>query len=161
MLVGINPGKTEDREGFPFVGKAGKLLTKHLSVIGLRREDLWITNLVKDLTPSNREPTEEETLACVHSIFNEELKIVNPLVIVPLGSYVMFYLTGEGRQGITKLAGKPFLGLRYGKVEIPAEILIFPMLHPSGILQNPTKENLYRKHWQELLKFLQQQGIVN
>lgn len=159
MLVGINPGKEEDQQGKPFVGKAGKLLTSCLNSIGLRREDLWITNQIKCLTPNNREPAEEETTACIQTIFREELAAVNPLVIVPLGAYVTINFIGEV-QGITQLAGKPYLGLRYGMIETSSGMHIFPMLHPAGILRNPNKKPLYLKHWQELLKFLQQLKIV-
>ena len=85
MLVGQNPGTDEDETGRPFVGRAGKFLTKVLAENGIKREDVFITNIVKHVSPKNRKPFPDEVEACVPYLITQ-IKIINPKIIVLLGA---------------------------------------------------------------------------
>ncbi len=85
MLVGQNPGAEEDETGRPFVGRAGKFLTKVLAENGIRREDVFITNIVKHISPQNRKPYEDEVSACLPYL-NMQISVIKPKIIVLLGA---------------------------------------------------------------------------
>ncbi len=85
MLIGQNPGADEDETGRPFVGRAGKFLTKTLSEYGIKREELFITNIVKHVSPENRKPYPDEVAACI-SYLNAQISIIKPKLIVLLGA---------------------------------------------------------------------------
>jgi len=85
MFVGQNPGAEEDKIGRPFIGRAGKFLTKTLSEFGIKREDVFITNIVKHASPQNRKPYPDEVEACVPYLI-EQIKIIKPKIIVLLGA---------------------------------------------------------------------------
>jgi len=85
MMVGQNPGSDEDETGRPFVGRAGKFLTKVLAEYGLKREEIFITNIVKHVSPKNRKPFPDEVSACLPYLI-EQIHIVKPTVIVLLGA---------------------------------------------------------------------------
>jgi len=85
MFVGQNPGADEDETGRPFIGRAGKFLTKTLTEYGVKREDIFITNIVKHFSPKNRQPFEDEVRACLPYIITQ-IKIIKPDIIVLLGA---------------------------------------------------------------------------
>jgi uracil-DNA glycosylase family 4 len=85
MFVGQNPGADEDETGRPFVGRAGKYLTKTLTEFGIKREDVYITNIVKHVSPENRKPLSDEVTACLPYL-TEQIKIIKPKIIVLLGA---------------------------------------------------------------------------
>jgi len=85
MFVGQNPGADEDETGRPFIGRAGKFLTKTLTEYGIKREDIFITNIVKHFSPKNRQPFEDEVRACLPYIVTQ-IKIIKPEIIVLLGA---------------------------------------------------------------------------
>ena len=85
MLVGQNPGPDEDELGRPFVGRAGKFLVKTLAEYGIRREDLFITNIVKHVSPENRKPFADEVMACLPYLVTQ-ISIIKPEIIVLLGA---------------------------------------------------------------------------
>jgi uracil-DNA glycosylase len=85
MFVGQNPGSEEDETGRPFVGRAGKYLTKTLSEFGIRREEVFITNIVKHVSPENRKPFSDEVTACLPYL-TSQIKIIKPRIIVLLGA---------------------------------------------------------------------------
>ena len=85
MLVGQNPGADEDETGRPFVGRAGKFLTKVLDENGIKREDVFITNIVKHISPQNRKPYADEVAACVPYL-NTQISVIKPKIIVLLGA---------------------------------------------------------------------------
>jgi uracil-DNA glycosylase len=85
MFVGQNPGAEEDKIGRPFIGRAGKFLTKTLTEFGIKREDVFITNIVKHTSPQNRKPYPDEVEACVPYLI-EQIKIIKPKIIVLLGA---------------------------------------------------------------------------
>ena len=85
MFIGQNPGAEEDQKGKPFIGRAGKFLTKTLSDFGIKREDIFITNIVKHVSPKNRKPTPDEVAACLPYLV-EQIEMIKPKIIVLLGA---------------------------------------------------------------------------
>jgi len=130
MFIGEAPGETEDQTGRPFVGKAGQLLTQILAAVGISREEVYITNVVKCRPPGNRVPTKGEMDACWDWLA-AQIALVNPLLIVTLGNTPTQKLLGTA-EGITQLRGRFFTWK--GKIEV------FPMFHPSYLLRNPSKK---------------------
>ena len=100
MFIGEGPGADEDEQGIPFVGKAGQLMNKALQGIGLNREDIYITNIVKCRPPQNRVPEEEEAQACLNYLRNQVI-LVRPRIIVLLGSTALKNILGSDKYKIT------------------------------------------------------------
>lgn len=125
MIIGEAPGYNEDKQGLPFVGAAGGVLTELLAGIGLRRDDVYITNMVKCRPPSNRDPQAAEMSACADYL-DEQIALIDPKVIVTLGrfSFGKFF---PGRS-ISRERGKPRMW--NGR-------MIYPMYHPAATLHNP------------------------
>lgn len=123
MLVGEAPGFNEDRQGLPFVGAAGQLLTKLLRSAGLERSQVYITNVVKCRPPENRNPTSEE-VACCKPYLVGQIAEIRPLIVCALGNSACQSLTGK-RAGISKLRGTPTQVESY---------LVLPMFHPAAAL---------------------------
>lgn len=127
MFVGGEaPGYWEDQKGLPFVGRAGKVLDELLEEIGLSRDEIYITNIVKCRPPENRDPTEEEIKAC-SPYLDRQIDIIRPKVIVPLGRHSMRYILekfGFEVEPISKIHGKTFeASTLFGK------FVIMPMYH--------------------------------
>jgi uracil-DNA glycosylase family 4 len=132
MLVGEAPGASEDRAGRPFVGRAGRLLDEVLEVAGLRRRDVYITNVVKARPPGNRDPKAAEVAHCMPWLV-AELDLVRPRLVVPLGRHALAHFA-PGRK-ITEVAGTRL------DVEGPP---LFPLLHPAAALRSPAmRERLF------------------
>jgi len=131
MFVGEGPGADEDRSGRPFVGRAGQLLTKILASVGLRREDVYITNVVKCRPPGNREPKDDE-VACCERYLLAQIETIAPKVIVTLGNVSKAFFLGPDVGGITKVRGRFF---RWAAGDID----VFPMYHPSYLLRNDSR----------------------
>lgn len=124
MLIGEAPGHHEDAQGKPFVGNSGKLLTELLGKAGLRREDVFIANVVKHRPPGNRDPLPDEIAACAHFL-REQIAIIDPDVVVTLGRFSMAsYFPGER---ISKIHGQA--------KEINGRLVV-PMYHPAAALHN-------------------------
>ena len=132
MFIGEAPGKNEDLQGRPFVGAAGKFLDELIASIGLKREDIFIGNIIKHRPPNNRDPLPDEVAAYTPWLA-EQIRIIDPPLIVALGRYAMDYLLGPGFS-ITKIHGQP--KRRAGRV-------IMPVYHPAAAL--------YRRDWQPIL----------
>jgi DNA polymerase len=130
MFVGEGPGEVEDQTGRPFVGKAGQLLTQILQAVGIRREDVYITNVVKCRPPGNRVPTKAEMDACWDWL-EAQIALINPRIIVTLGNAATQRLLGRS-EGIGQLRGKFYRW--QGGIEV------FPMFHPSFLLRNPSRK---------------------
>lgn len=128
MLVGEGPGADEDRQGKPFVGRAGGLLTALLADIGLRRDDTYIANVVKCRPPNNRDPAPDEIAAC-KPYLDAQLRFCAPRVIVTLGNVATRALLAT-REGITKLRGRSF------PLPGAADVTVIPTLHPAAVLRN-------------------------
>jgi DNA polymerase len=125
MFVGEAPGQREDEQGRPFVGPAGQFLDELLGSIGLKRADVYISNVVKYRPPGNRDPTPEEKEACLPWL-QAEIAIIKPRVIVPLGRHALgqFLATAQ----ISAAHGKA--------VRLNDQITIFPIYHPAAALHN-------------------------
>ncbi|NJD98530.1 uracil-DNA glycosylase [Thermococcus sp. LS1] len=147
MFVGEAPGYWEDQKGLPFVGRAGKVLDELLAEIGLSRDDVYITNIVKCRPPDNRDPTEDEIKAC-SPYLDRQIDIIRPRVIVPLGRHSMRYILekfGFEVEPISKIHGKTFEAhTLFGK------IVIMPMYHPAVALYRPALKEELRKDFQKL-----------
>jgi DNA polymerase len=136
MIIGEAPGADEDRQGEPFVGKAGQLLTKMLAAIDVSREEVFIGNILKCRPPSNRDPNQDEIQVCSHFLYRQ-IELINPQVILALGRFSSAFLLNS-TSGIMKLRGKSYkLGDR----------IVVPTLHPSALLR---KEELKRPAWEDL-----------
>jgi len=135
MFIGEGPGEMEDKTGRPFVGRAGKLLTKIINtVLELERSDVYIANIVKCRPPNNRVPTIEEAQTCKPYLI-KQIEIINPEILVCLGKTAFMYLL-ESDMPISKVRGQIF---EYkGKKVIPT-------YHPSFLLRNPSaKKESYK-----------------
>lgn len=123
MFVGEAPGFHEDRQGIPFVGPSGQLLNRLLEGIGLRRQDVYIANVVKSRPPQNRDPQPDEIAAC-RPWLDAQIRLVDPKVVVTLGNFAAKTLL-ETTTGITRLRGQtyPFQGR-----------VLMPTFHPAAAL---------------------------
>ncbi len=126
LFVGEGPGYDEDRQGRPFVGKSGRFLTEMIEKVGLRREQVYITNIVKCRPPGNRDPEPNEVEACSEYL-DRQLEIINPRIVVTLGRHSMARWFGKG--SITKLHGQ-LLNIGHGRVALA-------MFHPAAALRKP------------------------
>jgi uracil-DNA glycosylase family 4 len=140
MFIGEAPGADEDREGVPFVGRAGQLLDKLLAAIGLDRKKVYIANVVPWRPPGNRTPTPLETAACL-PFTRRQIELVDPKILVCLGAASAQTLLG-GKEGIMRLRGRWF-AYPVGNTEIRA----LAMLHPAYLLRQPAQKKLA---WQDL-----------
>ena len=125
MFVGEGPGAEEDKQGIPFVGRAGQLLTRLVEGIGLTRDDVYIANVVKCRPPGNRDPQPEEIAAC-RPYLEGQLGFVHPRVIVTLGNFATKLLL-ETKDGITKLRGREF--------PYRDDVVLIPTFHPAAVLR--------------------------
>jgi DNA polymerase len=137
MMIGEAPGEREDEEGRPFVGAAGQLLTKLLNSVGIRREDVYITNIVKCRPPNNRDPEPDEIDACRPYLVTQIL-IVRPKVIICLGRHSareVLMMAGYPENlvsNIGSIRGRVF-NVRIGNIEVK----VLPTYHPAAALYNP------------------------
>jgi DNA polymerase len=132
VFVGEGPGAEEDKQGIPFVGRAGQLLTKLIEGIGMSRDDVYIANVVKCRPPGNRDPQPEEIETC-RPYLEAQLALLDPKVIVTLGNFATKLLL-ETKEGITKLRGKEFKYV-VGGGKAAREAVLIPTLHPAAVLR--------------------------
>jgi DNA polymerase len=136
MFVGEAPGAEEDRQGLPFVGRAGQLLNQMLGEIGLSREDVFIANVLKSRPPGNRDPLPLEIAACEPYLF-EQVRLIEPRVVCTLGNFATKLLTGSPT-GITRVRGTPQVHELGGRA-----VFLLPLFHPAAALRTPAvKETL-------------------
>ena len=145
MFVGEAPGRDEDEQGRPFVGRAGKLLTDMILGMGLKREDVYIANVLKCRPPKNRDPMRDEVEAC-RPFLEQQIELIRPKIICALGNHALRSLTGTD-QGITNLRGKPIPLLGTTMV---------PTYHPAYLLRNPAAK---RQVWEDLKTILGLLGL--
>jgi len=138
MFVGEAPGEDEDRQGEPFVGRAGQLLTKIIEAIGMTREQVYIANIIKCRPPGNRNPEPDEVASCEPFLF-EQIAVVRPRVVVALGKFAAHSLL-RTTEPITKLRGRVF-DFRGGS--------LIPTFHPAYLLRNPPAK---REVWEDMKK---------
>jgi uracil-DNA glycosylase len=137
MFVGEAPGAEEDRQGLPFVGRAGQLLNELLGEIGLAREDVFIANVLKSRPPGNRDPRPEEIAACEPYLF-EQVRLIEPRVVCTLGNFSTKLLTGS-QAGITRVRGTPQLHELGGRA-----VFLLPLFHPAAALRTPAMKETLR-----------------
>jgi DNA polymerase len=149
MFVGEAPGFHEDKEGKPFVGRAGKLLDQLLGEIGLTRKEVFIGNVLKCRPPGNRDPQPLEIEACESHLFRQ-IELIEPRVICSLGNFATKLLSGSP-QGITRVRGVPQLR------EIGSRnVFLYPIFHPAAALYTPAMLDQLRKDFAALPELLGQ-----
>lgn len=136
MFIGEAPGKNEAQQGRPFCGSAGKILDELLDSIGIKREKVYITNIVKDRPPQNRDPLPEE-IEIYGPFLDRQIKIIQPKIIATLGRYSMCYIMQKVGleneiQPIGKMHGKVFENGKFGDLNIK----IIPLYHPAASIYN-------------------------
>lgn len=131
MIIGEAPGKNEDLQGKPFVGAAGKFLDELLEAAGLKREDVFIANVLKCRPPSNRNPKPEEIEACA-TFLRQQTQTVSPDVIVTLGNFATQFILRTG-VGITHLRGT---------VQRAGRFLVLPVFHPAAAIYDRSKRDV-------------------
>lgn len=148
MLIGEGPGADEDREGIPFVGKAGQLMNKAFDALNIDRSKLYIANVVKCRPPKNRVPEEDEATACLDYLRNQVM-LVKPKIIVLLGSTALKNILGK-EYGITAVRGK-WMERK--------QIQYMPTWHPAALLRDETKKIEFWKDWKEICKKAKEMNI--
>jgi len=133
LLIGEAPGATEDELGLPFVGAAGKLLEGVLGELGVSREDVYITNVVKCRPPNNRQPERDEVEAC-SPYLESQILLIRPRVVVALGAVAGEWVSsrmGIKWLGVTRMRGRIYRGALLG-----LEVAFVPTYHPAAVLRN-------------------------
>ena len=138
LIIGEAPGRDEDREGEPFVGRAGKLLTEMLFAIGYQRKDVYIANILKCRPPNNRDPSPEE-VACCHDYLERQIELIQPVLILAAGRIAAHNLLHSDLQ-VGRLRGRVH---KYGERQIP----LIVTYHPAYLLRSPLEK---RKVWDDL-----------
>ena len=160
MMIGEAPGGDEEKQGHPFVGKAGKNLSAFLEVVGLKREEIYISNVVK-LRPIkespktgkavNRPPSADE-ITFFLPFLQEEIKAIAPKVIVTLGNVPLKAVTGEKKTVIGDYHGVP-MPLADGRI-------LFALYHPAAVIYNRALQTVYEEDLLKLKAFLQKEGLA-
>ena len=143
MFVGEAPGAEEDRQGLPFVGRAGGLLTQLLEGVGMTREEVWITNVLRCRPPGNRDPQPVEIESCQPYTYRQ-VELIQPRVVATLGNFATKLLTGS-RVGITRVRGTPQLREIGGRT-----VFLMPLLHPAAALRTPSLVDTLREDFAKL-----------
>jgi uracil-DNA glycosylase len=136
MFAGEAPGRDEDIQGIPFVGRAGQLLTKMIEAIGMTRDDVYIANVIKCRPPENRNPEPDEVATCEPFLFRQ-VETIKPKVIVALGTFAAQALL-KTTDSISRLRGRVYL---YGGAQL------IPTFHPAYLLRSPERK---RDAWEDL-----------
>ncbi len=141
MFIGEGPGRDEDLRGEAFVGAAGKLLTKAIEAIGLKREDVFIANIVKCRPPNNRNPQEDEIQSCIPYL-RWQVKLIKPKIIVCLGSIAAKNIIDKNLK-ITRQRGEWIEKKGYK---------IMPTFHPAALLRDESKKKPFWEDFKEIKK---------
>jgi uracil-DNA glycosylase len=147
MFVGEAPGAEEDRQGLPFVGRAGQFLNKLLEEIGMSREDVFIANVLKSRPPNNRDPQPLEIEACRPYLF-DQVRLIEPKVLCTLGNFATKLLSGNP-SGITKVRGTPQVHDLGGRT-----VFLLPLFHPAAALRTPAVAEQLRADFRKLPELL-------
>lgn len=147
MFVGEAPGAEEDRQGLPFVGRAGQLLAELLGEIGMTREDVFIANVLKSRPPGNRDPLPNEIEACQPYLW-KQIALIQPRVIASLGNFATKLLSGNPT-GITRVRGTPQVHTLGGR-----PVFLYPLFHPAAALRTPAVKEQLRGDFAKLPELL-------
>jgi DNA polymerase len=154
MFIGEAPGRDEDRQGLPFVGRAGQLLDKMLAAIDLNRKtNAYITNVLNWRPPDNRDPTPEEAATCL-PFLRRHIELVNPGIIILLGAVSAKYVMGK-TDGIMRLRGK-WLDYHVNGAMVP----VMPTLHPAYLLRRPVDKKLAWRDLQAIQDRIKDLGLL-
>jgi uracil-DNA glycosylase family 4 len=145
MFIGEGPGFHEDKQGRPFVGAAGKFLEELLASIGMRREDVYITNLVKCRPPGNRDPRDDEMGPCTATYLDRQIEAINPRLIVTLGRFSMARYFPGARISSVHGRARPVNGR-----------LVVPMYHPAAALHQPALRSAIEADFRLLPQWIEQ-----
>ncbi len=143
MFVGEAPGADEDRQGLPFVGRAGQLLEELLRGIGMSRQGVFIANVLKSRPPGNRDPQPLEIEACRPYLF-EQVRLIEPKVVCTLGNFATRLLSGNPA-GITRVRGTPQVHDIGGRA-----VFLLPLFHPAAGLRTPAVKETLRRDFELL-----------
>ncbi|KYH41499.1 MAG: DNA polymerase [Candidatus Bathyarchaeota archaeon B26-2] len=157
VFIGEAPGYWEDVKGRPFVGAAGRLLEETLLGVGLSREDVYITNILKCRPPGNRDPRPEEVKACT-PFLDRQLELMRPEVIVTLGRHSAMYMLSKAGymvSGITAVRGKIYRARFWG-----TEVHILPTFHPAAALYNVRLKEYLERDFRLLREELERLGLI-
>jgi uracil-DNA glycosylase len=146
-FVGEAPGAEEDRQGLPFVGRAGGLLDELLGDIGLSRDDVFVMNVLKCRPPGNRDPQPEEIDTC-RPYLEQQIELIEPRVIGTLGNFATKLLT-QSTVGITRVRGTPQVHTLGGRT-----LFVMPLLHPAAALRTPSLADTLREDFAKLPKLI-------
>jgi len=143
VFVGEGPGADEDEQGLPFVGRAGQLLNRMIQLVGMKREEVYICNIVKCRPPGNRVPEKDEIETCSPFLFRQ-IASIQPRLVCCLGAPAVRTLLGI-REGITKIRGQfyDFAGTK-----------ALATVHPAYILRNAREEHILREDFEKIRDFL-------
>ena len=147
VFVGEAPGAEEDRQGLPFVGRAGQLLNTLLGEIGMSREEVFICNILKSRPPGNRDPQPEEIEAC-WPYLERQIELIEPRVIATLGNFATKRITGSPT-GITRCCGIPQQHELGGR-----SVFIYPLFHPAAALRTPSVLDRLREDFARIPELL-------
>ena len=148
VFVGEAPGADEDEQGLPFVGRAGKLLNRLIDSVGMKREQVYICNIIKCRPPGNRTPEKDEIESCKPFVLRQ-IEAVRPRLLCCLGAPALRTMLPFVKEGITKVRGQLF---DYHGFKL------MPTFHPAYILRNPREEGTIRKDFIAMAKFLGVRG---
>ncbi len=146
MFIGEAPGYHEDQQGLPFVGQSGKYLNELLEMIGLSREEVFISNVVKCRPPNNRDPLPDEIEICVNTYLKEQVEIIRPKIIATLGRFSMALFFSKNAR-ITKIHGQP---LRANNR------IYYPLFHPAAVLRNPNLRPAMEADFKRMLTLIEE-----
>jgi DNA polymerase len=147
LFVGEAPGFHEDKQGFPFVGQAGKLLDRLLGGIGLTRADVYVANVLKCRPPGNRDPGQDEIESCEPHLFRQ-IELIHPQVIATLGNFATKLLSGK-QTGITRVHGQEQRTTIGGR-----DVLLYPLYHPAAALYTPAMLTVLEQDFARLPELL-------
>jgi len=153
LFIGEGPGADEDAQGRPFVGRAGQLLDRVITAMGLKRSDVYIANILKCRPPDNRDPRPDEIINCLPYL-QRQIELINPEIIVALGAHAAKTLLNTNKS-IGQLRGQ-FHEYYAGIGRVPIKLM--PTYHTAYLLRNYSKENRQRV-WEDMKKVLAELGL--
>lgn len=146
MFIGEAPGYHEDQQGLPFVGASGKYLEQLLGLIGLTREEVFITNVVKCRPPNNRDPLPNEVDTCVPTYLKRQVEIIRPKLIATLGRFSMGLFWPKSAR-ISRIHGEPLRA--NGRI-------YYPLYHPAAVLRNPNLRPAMEQDFKRMLALIEE-----
>jgi len=156
LFIGEAPGYNEDLQGYPFVGRAGKILDELLESVGLKRDDVYIANILKCRPPDNRNPLKNEIESCTEYL-NKQIELIQPKIILPLGNFACSYIFEKFSLKYDKISNV------HGKVfqmnTLMGTIKIIPLYHPAVATYNPNNKDTLLEDFKIIKKVLNEIDI--